>query len=146
MQQLFAFRNQPLNEYNALMTGAQVQQPSFSSVPTVSQANTDVAGIQNQGYQNLLAKNAADQQGINNLFSLGGSLGSAAILASDRRLKRDIVRAGTTNGGIPTYLFRYNDDDSQIYYGVMADEVMHIPGAAVLMDNGFYGVNYSVVQ
>lgn len=73
--------NQPLNTYNALMTGAQVQNPSFSNVPGVNQANTDVAGITNSGYQNQLAAFNANQAGINNLFSLGGSLGAAAILA-----------------------------------------------------------------
>lgn len=73
--------NQPLNTYNALMTGAQVQNPTFSNVPGVNQANTDVAGITNSGYQNQLSAYNANQAGINNLFSLGGSLGAAAILA-----------------------------------------------------------------
>ena len=73
--------NQPLNTYNALTSGAQVQNPSFSAIPGVNQANTDVAGITNQGYQNQLAAYQQQQAGINNLFSLGGSLGAAAILA-----------------------------------------------------------------
>ena len=73
--------NQPLNTYNALMTGAQVQNPTFSGVPSATQANTDVAGITNNAYQNQLAQYNAQNAGINNLFSLGGSLGSAAILA-----------------------------------------------------------------
>ncbi len=137
--------NQPLNTYNALTSGAQVQNPSFTGVPGVNQANTDVAGITNSGYQNQMQAYNANQAGINNLFSLGGSLGSAAILASDRRLKRDIIRVGETSGGIPTYTFRYNNDPSQVYFGVMADEVMHIPGAAILGDDGFYGVDYSKV-
>ena len=146
LQQLFALRNQPLNEYNSLITGAQVQNPQFNTVPTANQANTDVAGITNQGYQNQMSAYNASQQGINNLFSLGGQLGSAAILASDRRLKRDICRVGTTPGGIPTYTFRYNNDDDQTYFGVMADEVRHIPGAVVTMANGYDGVDYSVVK
>lgn len=146
LQQLFALRNQPLNEYNALSSGSQVTNPTFGSVPTATQANTDVAGITNQGYQNQMSAYNASQQGINNLFSLGGSLGSAALFASDRRLKRDIKRVGQTSSGIPTYTFRYNNDDEQTYYGVMADEVAHIPGARVLMDNGFYGVNYAVLK
>lgn len=138
--------NQPLNTYNALMTGAQVQNPTFSSVPGVSQANTDVAGITNSGYQNQLAAFQQNQSGINNLFSLGGSLGSAAILASDRRLKRDIQRVGTTPGGVPTYTFRYNNDDDQTYFGVMADEVKHIPGAVVAGKDGYDRVDYSRVK
>lgn len=145
LQQAAYLYNQPLSNYNSLITGSQPTNPTFSNVPGVNQANTDVAGIANQGYQNQLSRYNSSQQGINNLFSLGGSLGSAAILASDRRLKRNIRRVGTTAGGIPTYLFRYNDDDEQTYFGVMADEVHHIPGAAVLMPNGYWGVNYSVV-
>lgn len=145
LQQAAYLYNQPLSTYNSLITGSQPTSPTFNSVPGVNQANTDVAGITNQGYQNQLSAFNAQNQGINNLFSLGGSLGSAAIRASDRRLKRDIKRVGTTPGGIPTYTFRYNNDDEQTYFGVLADEVRHIPGAAVLMPNGFWGVNYSVV-
>jgi|SRR6185312_3149770 len=81
LQQLFALRDQPLNEYNALMTGAQVQNPTFQSVPTANVANTDVGGITNSAYQNQLAAYQAQQSGMNNLFSLGGTLGAAAILA-----------------------------------------------------------------
>jgi hypothetical protein len=82
MQQLFALRNQPLNEYNSLISGAQVQNPSFSATPVANQANTDIAGITNQGYQNQLAQYNAQTQAMNNLFSLGGNLGAAAILAA----------------------------------------------------------------
>lgn len=81
LSQALGLYNQPLNSYNALATGAQVQNPTFSSVPAVNQAGTDVAGITNSAYQNQLASYNASQQGINNLFSLGGSLGGAAILA-----------------------------------------------------------------
>lgn len=77
----FAERNQPLSEYNSLMTGNAPTNPTFGNVPGVNQANTDVAGITNSGYQNQLARYNASQQGINNLFSLGGQLGAAAILA-----------------------------------------------------------------
>lgn len=80
LQQQLALYNQPLNQYNALMTGAQVQNPSFSNVAAVNQAGTDVGGITNSAYQNQLASYNASQQGLNNLFSMGGSLGAAAIL------------------------------------------------------------------
>lgn len=80
LSQALGLYNQPLNSYNALATGAQVTNPTFQSVPTANQANTDVAGITNSGYQNQLARYQQSQQGINNLFSLGGSLGAAALL------------------------------------------------------------------
>ena len=72
---------EPLNIYNSLMSGAQPQQPSFSQVPQVSQAGTDVAGITNNAFNNQMAAYQQQMAGINNLFGLGGSLGAAAILA-----------------------------------------------------------------
>lgn len=146
LQQLFALRNQPLNEYNSLATGSQVTNPTFTSVPTANQANTDVAGINANSYNQQMQAYNAKQQGINNLFSLGGSLGSAAILASDRRLKRDIQHVGFTAGGIPTYTFRYNNNDDETYFGVMADECRHIPGAVLTGPDGFDMVDYSRVR
>lgn len=150
LNQALGLYNQPLNSYNALATGAQVQSPTFSSVPTTNQAGTDVAGITNSAYQQQLAAYQQQMSGINNLFGLGGSLGAAAILApaaSDRRLKRDIVRVGSTPSGIPTYLFRYNSDPEQVHFGVMADEVLPvIPEAVVVGDDGFYMVDYSRVR
>lgn len=148
LNQALGLYNQPLNTYNALATGAQVQNPNFSSVPSANQAGTDVAGITNSAYQNQLAQYQQSQAGINNLFSLGGSLGSAAILSSDRRLKRNIKRVGSTGSGIPIYDFQYiwDGDSGPIYRGVMADEVRHIPNAVVPMPNGFDAVNYAVLK
>lgn len=148
LNQQLGLYNQPLNTYNALATGAQVQNPNFTSVPATNQAGTDVAGITNSAYQNQLAQYQQQQAGINNLFSLGGSLGSAAIFKSDRRLKRNIKRVGQTGSGIPVYDFQYIWDGERgpVYRGVMADEVRHIPNAVIPMPNGFDAVNYAVLK
>lgn len=77
-------RNQPLNEITALLSGSQVNQPSFGATPTAGVAPTDVIGAQGQalaqqnvGYQGQLAR----AMGINSgLFSLG----SAAIGGGSR--------------------------------------------------------------
>jgi hypothetical protein len=53
-----------------------------------------------------------------NLMGLG-LMGSQ--LFSDRRLKRDVVRVGATQGGTPLYRFKYLWDDAE-HVGVMADE------------------------
>lgn len=147
LNQQLGLYNQPLNTYNALATGAQVQNPNFTNVPSANQAGTDVAGITNSAYQNQLAQFQQQQAGINNLFSLGGSLGAAAIM-SDRRLKRNIVRVGETGSGIPIYDFQYvwDGETGPVYRGVMADEVRHIPNAVVPMPNGYDAVNYSVLK
>lgn len=76
---LFALRNQPLNEFNALTTGAQVQNPAFPNVPGTQQANTNVAGIYQQNFQNQLQNAQLQNAFTNNLFSLGGALGGAAL-------------------------------------------------------------------
>ena len=75
--ELTAERNQPINEITALMSGGQVNQPQFGTTPQSSVANTDVAGITQQGYENSLIpwkqKNAQQQAMMGGLFSLGGA-------------------------------------------------------------------------
>lgn len=75
--ELTAERNQPINEITALMSGGQVNQPQFGSTPQTSVANTDVAGITQQGYENSLIpwkqQNAEKQALMGGLFSLGGA-------------------------------------------------------------------------
>lgn len=75
--ELTAERNQPINEITALMSGGQVTQPSFAQTPQTSVANTDVAGITQNGYNNALipwqADNANKQAMMGGLFSLGGA-------------------------------------------------------------------------
>ncbi len=72
-----AERNQPINEITALMSGGQVNQPTFGNTPQTGVANTDVAGITQQGYENSLIpwkqKNAEKQAMMGGLFSLGGA-------------------------------------------------------------------------
>ncbi len=145
LQQQLALRNQPLNEYNALASGSQVTLPQFGATNPATMAGTNTAQITQNGYQNQLQAYQQQMAGINNLFGLGGQLGAAAIM-SDRRVKRDIVRVGSTSSGIPTYTFRYNNDDAQTYFGVMADEVAHIPGAVIRGHDGYDRVDYSRVK
>lgn len=75
--ELMAERNQPINEITALMSGGQVNQPSFGQTPQAGVANTDIAGITQQGYENSLIpwkqKNAENAALMGGLFSLGGA-------------------------------------------------------------------------
>lgn len=75
--ELLTERNQPINETTALMSGGQVNQPTFGNTPQTSVANTDVAGITQQGYENALIpwkqKNAQQQALMGGLFSLGSA-------------------------------------------------------------------------
>lgn len=77
VSEILAARNQPINEMTALMSGGQVNQPQFGNTPQTSVANTDVAGITQQGYENSLIPwkqdNANKQAMMGGLFSLGGA-------------------------------------------------------------------------
>lgn len=85
-------RNQPFNEFAALLSGAQVDQPNFVNTPGANLANVDYAGLVNQGYQNKLAAAQQKNQSLNQ--ALGGMFGVAGnfIKYSDRRLKQDVEK------------------------------------------------------
>src|ERR1700741_117502 len=152
-QQLYslsaASRQLPLNEFNALRTGSQVQMPQFQGYNPVNSAGTNVAGNINQGYQNQL--NSYNQQvagqnsTMSSLFGLGGSLGSAWIM-SDRRLKTNIKLVGKTPGGIPVYEYVYRGTDKK-RVGPMAQDVEKIiPSAVIKTASGYKAVDYSQVR
>ena len=65
------------------------------------------------------------------LLGAGAQLGSAAIMASDRRLKKNVVHVGQW-GKLPTYLYSYITEEGgdQRHVGVMAQDVAeHYPEA-----------------
>ena len=62
---------------------------------------------------------------------------------SDRRLKKNITKVGTSPSGINIYRFEYIDPKlygGGLFEGVMAQEV---PEASILGKNGYYSVDYS---
>jgi hypothetical protein len=77
---------------------------------------------------------------------IGGVVGGAGgYLSSDRRLKTNIVRVGTSSSGIPEYEFNYKDSAVK-YHGAMADEVEKINPQAVIDMNGYKMVNYTMID
>jgi len=140
---------QPINVINALRTGSQVQAPNFVSVPGQSTtAGPDILGATNADYANKLsgvnANNAASGGFLGGLMNLGGTLGSAAIKYSDRRLKTNIEKIGEMANGLALYAYDYIWGEHDI--GVMADEVEKVmPEAVITMPNGFKAVNYSML-
>jgi hypothetical protein len=85
---------------------------------------------------------------LGQLLGAGAQLGGAAILASDRRVKRDIERIGELPDGLGVYSFRYNwdADDRDMRVGVMADEVADLrPHALGPVVDGVQTVNYSEI-
>lgn len=116
--------------------------------PSPQGSNVDVMGAfqQRLNQQNRQAALEARQpSALGTLASLGGQLGSAAIMASDRRLKRDIARLGSLPIGIDLYRFRYLWDEDETV-GVMADEVEGVlPEAVVIRPDGYKAVDYAMI-
>lgn len=67
-----AARNQPLNEFNSLRNGTQINNPAYSSVANASVQPVDAMGQYNQNYANNVANSNNQTSG---LFNLAGSIG-----------------------------------------------------------------------
>ena len=82
-------------------------------------------------------------------LSIGSSIASIAmpfVPGSDRRLKENIQKIGESISGLGIYKFNYIGKVKQ-YIGAMADEVIKVvPEAVVLRSDGFYGVNYNLID
>ncbi len=113
-----------------------------------------ITGV-NSGSQNLAnsvsSYNLAQAQTNNALYgslaNTAGSLGGAALLASDRRVKKDIKKLCKMNG-YNWYEFRYKDGyglPKGKHYGVIAQEVEKIKPDAVKIINGIKHVDYSKI-
>ena len=76
------------------------------------------------------------------LGGLAGSLGSAWILASDRRLKRNIRPIGRLPNELVVYEFTYLDDMETVYTGLLADEVLDVLPEFVDHFGGYLTVDY----
>lgn len=90
--------------------------------------------------------NTSKQSGglLQSLLSAGASLGSAAIMASERRVKRDIALVGREPDGLGVYDFRYvwDRDDAPLHRGTMVDEVERLrPWALGPVVDGIQTVN-----
>jgi hypothetical protein len=71
-----------------------------------------------------------------------GGMAGGFMGFSDRRLKRDIKRVGSFLGHV-FYTWTYIWGEKG--FGVMSDEVRHIPGAVVKHPSGYDMVDYGVI-
>ena len=152
IQEYSAQRNAPLNETNALMSGTQITNPTFSPTPQTGIAAADITGPTALAYQGQMnaANNAtsAGNAAMGGLFGLAGAgmgaYGQYAGLAamSDRRMKKDISVVGRLNNGLPVYSFKYKHGGPQ-QIGLMAQDVEKVNPSAVEEHNGIKMVNYS---
>jgi hypothetical protein len=142
-------RQTPLNEFSALMSGAQVSQPNFVNTPQPGVQAVDVAGIYNNNYaQQTEQYNAM----VGGLAGIGGAIAKPAATAafSDRRMKQNIHKLGSLGRGINLYEFEYKPkliaDGGLRHIGVMAQEVERsMPDAVIETDSGYKAVDYDRV-
>jgi hypothetical protein len=150
ISELLAQRQTPLNEINALMSGAQVNNPFAGGLGYQAGNNVQAApifaGAQAQGQADINKFNA-QQSGSNSMMGGLFSLGAAGIqsrIFSDRRLKRNIVKIGTYINGLAKYSFEYIWGEKSI--GAMADEVEKLmPQAVMTHASGYKMVDYAMV-
>lgn len=149
LAQMLSQYNMPLNQLNALLSGSQVQSPTFQGYAQQGQtAGPDLLGAANAQYSNAVgaynadqASNASANAGLGQIL---GTIGGAAIMASDRRLKTDIKQVDTLPNGLGVYKYTYRWDKDTVHTGVMADEVEAlIPEAVFTLPSGYKAVNYS---
>lgn len=118
-----------------------ISQGALEKAIVNAQANIDVNGYLSQEAQ---FKGMAKASKMGAWGSLVGGITSAAgtiAMASDRRLKTDIIKVGT-HGNLNIHSFRYIGDN-KLRVGVMADEVaIHAPHALGPEINGYATVYY----
>lgn len=135
--------NAPINTISALMSGSQVTNPNSSTTATSQTpvAGVDYAGMVDSKYKADLARS---QSALGGLFGL---LGAGITAFSDRRVKKNVNRVGTTGNGLPWYSFNYvwDDDGSAPRFGLMSDDVRQVCPSAVIVDSdtGFDKVDYA---
>lgn len=140
------FRNQPLNMLNALRSGNQVTTPQFGNVSAGSNiAAAPVYQASQDQYAAAMQQYQAQMQARSGLLGGIAGIGSAAIMASDRRLKVNIKPLGIKLGKLMLYAYDYIwGGPRQI--GVMADEIaIHRPDALGPVLNGYATVNYGAL-
>lgn len=123
-------------EIGALQPGMSSSNPYFNN-PLGNALGTGMAGL---GIYN--AGSTAGLWGSGK----GAASGAGAAAASDRRLKTDVTRIGSTDEGLPLYSFRYHGDPV-FRIGPMADEVREKqPEAVFRAPDGYDRVYYGMLR
>ena len=115
------------------------EQDKMATLLGMSQAEVGAAG------EAVAAGQQTQMQGIGMIGSTAGKIAGGA--ASDIRLKDNITKTGVSESGIPIYTFNYKGDDT-IWSGTMAQDLIELgrEDAVTIMDNGYYGVYYDMVD
>lgn len=139
-------RGWSLNEVNAILNGQQVGMPSMPGFNTAGAAQaTQYSQAAGQQGQAAIDQYNAQQGGLQGMMGGAASLGSMAMMFSDRRLKKNIEPLFVDPQGIQWYKFNYLWSVLP-HIGVMADEVAHIPNAVHTHFSGYKLVNYGALH
>lgn len=131
-----------LNELNALLTGQQVQSPQMPGFQSAGlAATTDYSGALSATSQHEMDIFNTEQASKDALTSGLMSMGSSAMMMSDRKVKRDLVSIGKYAIGVTKYLFKFIWDDTW-HVGPVAQEVQQTHPELVQEIGGILCVNY----
>ena len=105
---------------------------------------TDVLGAYALNQQQRQANYQSQMGMFNGLMGGLFGLGSSAIMASDRRLKRDIVKLGELPDGLGVYAYRYLWSPLR-HVGVMAQDVANLRPWALRSLGEWLAVDYGAL-
>ncbi len=127
---------------NLYLTGSNLGQQAISNAKGDAQM---VNAFNQANYQTQNANNNSAWGNFSDLASTAGTVGSAALMASDERLKENINKIGEKNGYNWyefTYKAGYNLPEGR-QEGVIAQEVEKVNPDAIVWVDGFRHVDYS---
>jgi len=129
-------------QVNALGAAAQIPYTGLNNYASLVNGLTGKYGTTDS---NGTSTTKSNQSIMSGLGQLGQAAGTAAMVFSDIRLKRDIEPAGQFGDGLGIYRYRYLwDDEPRV--GVMAHEVaVHRPWALGPEIGGYATVNYGAL-
>jgi len=138
LSEQYAQRQAPINEITALMSGSQVQQPTFVNTASSQIPTTDYAGLTNNRFSQDMQNYQQSSQNFNQI--MGGIFGAVAGLTRSDRREKDVgeklgtVFAAGADGEkpLPIYEYAYKDDPASTrHVGPMAQDVEKVDRKSV---------------
>ncbi|EJC70962.1 hypothetical protein Rleg5DRAFT_6786 [Rhizobium leguminosarum bv. viciae WSM1455] len=135
------------------------EEPTVNKQPTVKKQTPTIRRVAARSNEPAFSRSDNGSAGNSSSGGMGGSSGGMGGGSdgnsggsdpggsdpgwSDRRLKTDIRRLGTSPAGIPIYAFRYIWC-GPLFIGTMAQDLLLIrPDAVIRTASGYYMVNYA---
>ena len=141
-----------------IMSGVELTSGTPQSVMEMSRAEREAdrkaidenyrIQIENARRAEKAAKKASKNAFLGGMAQAAATIGTAAIVFSDERLKEDLILVGKADNGLNIYLGKYTQesglDDGKVHLFLIAQEVEKIkPEAVKKHENGFLMVDYA---